>query len=323
MTLHEKTSLQRGFLYLYFLLRYIKLLIVMSDALYYVFAVLAGAAAGALITYLFGRFPDKWLQDYGVTPDDPDYRPSKRMRPFPEGLIASVFCAACYCLTVYFCRVQYFYVFRPMHLAVILLVVPVLALVMMADKLNRIIPDQFSIFIACCGVLSILADVFEGSVWFSSDVKWWIPVLNKIIASVVGGGVIWLIGFLSITFLGREGMGMGDMRLLFATGLITGCYGLLILVYVSIFSALLFAVPLLVRKTKRRAAEKKRIEEAEDQRAEKLKIQREKAAIHFAEDPDYMAFGPFLALGCAVFAIMEPFFFEKMFETMLIFGVYF
>ena len=74
---------------------------------------------------------------------------------------------------------------------------------------------------------------------------------------------------------------------------------------------------------KRISKEKKRIAEAEDPRAEKLKIQREKAAIHFAEDPDYMAFGPFLALGCAVFMIMEPFFFEKMYQTMTLFGVYF
>jgi prepilin signal peptidase PulO-like enzyme (type II secretory pathway) len=295
----------------------------MKDVLYYVFAIVTGVLAGALITYLFGRFPDKWLQDYGVTPQDPDYRPSKRMRPFPEGVIASAFCAACYCVTVYFCKDQYINLFKPMHLAVILLVIPVLMLVMMADKLNRIIPDQFSLFIAGCGILSILADVFEGSVWFSPDAKWYIPILNKLIASAVGGGVIWLIGFLSITFLGREGMGMGDMRLLFATGLITGCYGLLVLVYISIFSAVLFAVPLLVRKMKRINAEKKRIAEAEDPRAEKLKIQREKAAIHFAEDPDYMAFGPFLALGCAVFAIMEPFFFEKMAQTIILFGVYF
>jgi len=295
----------------------------MNIAIYYVLAVVAGVLAGALITYLFGKFPDKWLQDYGVTPEDPDYRPSKRMRPFPEGLVAVVFCVACYCVTVFFCRVDYIERFRPMHLAVILLVIPVLMLVMMADKLNRIIPDQFSIYIAACGVLSIAADFFEGSVWFTPDAKWWMPIANKLIASLVGGGVIWLIGFLSITFLGREGMGMGDMRLLFATGLITGCYGLIVLMYVSIFSAILFAVPLLIRKRKRIAAEKRRIAEAPDPRAEKLKIQREKAAIHFAEDPDYMAFGPFLALGCAVFAIMEPFFFEKMVMTMNLFGVYF
>ncbi len=295
----------------------------MNIVFYYIVAVVAGVLAGALITYLFGKFPEKWLQDYGVTPQDPDYRPSKRMRPFPEGLIACCFCAASYCVTVFFCHKFYVDTFRPMHLAVIFLVIPVLCLVMMSDKLNRIIPDQFTVFIGCCGILSVLADVFEGSVWFSPDVKWWIPVLNKVIASVVGGGVIWLIGFLSITFLGKEGMGMGDVWLLVATGLITGCYGLVILVYVAIFSALIFAIPLLFRKYKRIAAEKKRIAEAEDPRAEKLKIQREKAKIHFAEDPDYMAFGPFLALGCAVFAIMEPFFFEKMYQTINLFGVYF
>ena len=296
----------------------------MNIALYYVFAVVAGVLAGVLVTWLFGKFPDKWLQDYGVTPQDPDYRPSKRMRPFPEGLIAVVFCVACYCVAIFFCRNAYIEGhFRPMHLAVIFLVIPVLLLVMMADKLNRIIPDQFTIYIAFCGVLSVLSDVFEGSVWFSDGVKWYVPVLNKVIASLIGGGVIWLIGFLSITFLGREGMGMGDMWLLFATGLITGCYGLIVLIYVSIFSALIFAIPLLIRKRKRIAAEKRRIAESPDPRKEKLKIQREKAAIHFAEDPDYMAFGPFLALGCAVFAIMEPFFFEKMLDTMNLLGVYF
>ena len=296
----------------------------MNIALYYVFAVVAGVLAGVLVTWLFGKFPDKWLQDYGVTPQDPDYRPSKRMRPFPEGLIAVVFCVACYCVAIFFCRNAYIEGhFRPMHLAVIFLVIPVLLLVMMADKLNRIIPDQFTAYIAFCGVLSVASDFFEGSVWFSDGVKWYVPILNKVIASLVGGGVIWLIGFLSITFLGREGMGMGDMWLLFATGLITGCYGLIVLVYVSIFSALIFAIPLLIRKRKRIAAEKKRIAESPDPRKEKLKIQREKAAIHFAEDPDYMAFGPFLALGCAVFAIMEPFFFEKMLDTMNLLGVYF
>jgi len=295
----------------------------MNIAIYYILAVLAGVLAGALITYLFGRFPDKWLQDYGVTPEDPDYRPSKRMRPFPEGLIAAVFCAAAYVVTIYFCKSCYIDEFRPMHLAVIFLVIPALMLVMMADKLNRIIPDQFSIYIAACGVLSIAAEVLEGSVWFSPDAKWWMLVLNKVIASLVGGGVIWLIGFLSITFLGKEGMGMGDMWLLFATGLITGCYGLVVLIYVSIFSAVIFAVPLLIRKFKRVRAEKKRIANAENPREEKLKIQREKAAIHFAEDPDYMAFGPFLALGCAVFVVMEPFFFDKMYMTINLFGVYF
>ena len=42
-----------------------------------------------------------------------------------------------------------------------------------------------------------------------------------------------------------------------------------------------------------------------------------------ADDPDYMAFGPFLALGCGVFCIMEPFFFERMLGIITVLGVHF
>ena len=65
------------------------------------------------------------------------------------------------------------------------------------------------------------------------------------------------------------------------------------------------------------------IKASDDPRKARLMLQREKAKIHFAEDPDYMAFGPFLALGCGVFAIMEPFFYERMISTIKVLGVYF
>ena len=203
------------------------------------------------------------------------------------------------------------------------LLIPALVLVMMSDKLNRIIPDQFSVYIALVGVVSTISDLTEGSVWFSADAKWYMPLLNKIIASVVGGGVVWLIGVVSITFFGKESIGMGDMRLLFATGLITGCYGIIVLIYVAIFTALIWAIPLLVRKRKRIRAEEAMIKASDDPRKARLKLQREKAKIHFAEDPDYMAFGPFLALGCGVFCIMEPFFYERMIGTITVLGVHF
>ena len=164
----------------------------MNIAIYYVLAVVAGVLAGALCTYLFGIIPDKWLQDYGVTPEDPKYRPSKRMRPFPEGLIAAVFCAASYCLAIFFCRADYITNFRPMHLAVILLVIPALVLVMMADKLNRIIPDQFTMYIGGCGVLAVLADNIEGSVWVRPDAPGWMVLFTNAIASLVGAGLICL-----------------------------------------------------------------------------------------------------------------------------------
>ena len=286
-------------------------------------ALVAGTGFGLLITWLFGKFPEKWLQDYGVQETDPDYRVSKRMRWMPEGLIACIICAVCYIVAVIFCANSYIVTFKPLHLLVIVLLIPDLVLVMMSDKLNRIIPDQFSVYIALVGVISIISDLTEGSVWFTAEAKWYMPILNKIIASVIGGGVVWLIGIVSITFFGKESIGMGDMRLLFATGLITGCYGIIVLIYVAIFTALIWAVPLLIRKRRRIARENAAIKASPDPRKARLELQREKAKIHFAEDPDYMAFGPFLALGCGVFCIMEPFFFERMIGIITVLGVRF
>ena len=286
-------------------------------------ALVAGTGFGLLITWLFGKFPEKWLQDYGVQETDPDYRVSKRMRWMPEGLIACIICAVCYIVAVIFCANSYIVTFKPLHLLVIVLLIPDLVLVMMSDKLNRIIPDQFSVYIALVGVISIISDLTEGSVWFTAEAKWYMPILNKIIASVIGGGVVWLIGIVSITFFGKESIGMGDMRLLFATGLITGCYGIIVLIYVAIFTALIWAVPLLIRKRRRIARENAAIKASSDPRKARLELQREKAKIHFAEDPDYMAFGPFLALGCGVFCIMEPFFFERMIGIITVLGVRF
>lgn len=295
----------------------------MNDILYYVFAVVAGVAAGALITYLFGRFPDKWLQEVGVTPQDPDYRPAKRMRPFPEGLIACVFCSACYCVTVFFCKVQYFYVFRPMHLAVIFLVIPALMLVMMADKLNRIIPDQFSIYLLFLGIIAAAGDYIEGSIWFSSAAAWYAPLLNKVIGAIVGGGFLWLVNQVSISFTGRVGMGGGDVKLMFALGLLSGCYGLVVIMYVSVFSALIFAIPMLIRKHKRIKAEEEIIRNSDNPRKKRRELELKRARIHYSEDPDYLAFGPFLAIGCAVFIAAEPFIYSKMFSIFSAMGVMF
>lgn len=52
-------------------------------------------------------------------------------------------------------------------------------------------------------------------------------------------------------------------------------------------------------------------------------IEQARERIHFADDPDYLAFGPFLALGTAVFIVAEPFIFEKCAELLLLMGVYF
>ncbi|MBR1798210.1 MAG: prepilin peptidase [Clostridiales bacterium] len=288
-----------------------------------VIAAICGAVVGYAQTFVFAKIPEKWLQDYGVKETDPDFRLSKRMKLIPHGVLSALFCAAIYTAFVVFCYDTFIVPPHFFHIIAILLATPIIVIVMMSDRLNRIVPDECSIALAVIGVLLLIGDFFENDVWFTPEVKWYIPFLNRIIAAAVGGGFLLLINFICLTFLGKEGMGQGDMKLLAACGLITGCYGLIIVVYVGIITALFFALPLTIRKYVRLSREKKEIANAEDPAAKRREIAKRKAQIHFAEDPDYMAFGPFLALGTAVYLAMEPFFATRMLPYIDLFGLYF
>ncbi|MCR5199742.1 MAG: A24 family peptidase [Saccharofermentans sp.] len=286
-------------------------------------AAILGAIVGYAQTFVFAKIPEKWLQDYGVKETDPDFRLSKRMKLIPHGVLSALFCAAIYTLFVVFSFNAYVSPPAFFHVIALFLATPVIVIVMMSDRLNRIIPDECSIALAIIGVFLIIGDFFERDVWFTEQAAWYVPLLNRIIAALIGGGVLFLINFICLTFLGKEGMGQGDMKLLAACGLITGCYGLIVVLYVGIIVALFFAVPLIIRKYKRKADEKKEIANAEDPAAKRLEIARRKAQIHFADDPDYLAFGPFLALGTAVYMAMEPFFASKMIEYFSLFNLAF
>lgn len=288
-----------------------------------IIAALTGALVGYLQTFVFAKIPEKWLQDYGVKETDPDFRLSKRMKLIPHGVLSALFCAAVYTSFVIFSYNTFINPPAVFHIIAVLTATPIIVIVMMSDRLNRIIPDECSIALAAIGIFMIAGDFFERDLWFSQEAAWYVPLLNRVIAALVGGGTLFLLNFICISFLGKEGMGQGDMKLLAACGLITGCYGLLVVIYVGIIVAVFFAVPLTIRKYMRISAEKKEIEQAEDKEAKRLEIAKRKAQIHFADDPDYLAFGPFLALGTAVYLALEPVFFNYMIETLKLFGLAF
>ncbi|MBP5180136.1 MAG: prepilin peptidase [Clostridiales bacterium] len=288
-----------------------------------IIAAFCGAIVGYLQTFVFAKIPEKWLQDYGVKETDPDFRLSKRMKLIPHGVLSALFCATIYTLFVVFCYDRYISTPAFFHILAVMAVTPIIVIVMMSDRLNRIIPDECSIAIALIGVMSAVGDFFENDIWFTDEAAWYVPLLNRLIAAIVGGGILWLINFLCITFLGKEGMGQGDMKLLAACGLLTGCYGLIVVVYVGIIVAVFFAIPLLIKKYLRKAAERKEIANAENPAEKRREIARRKAQVHFADDPDYLAFGPFLALGAAVYLALEPVFATHLLPSLELLGLAF
>lgn len=289
---------------------------------YIVVSVILGMLIGIGLTYVFKFLPEKWLQDYGYNPNSPKYRKSKRMKIWPHGICAGIFCSAFYVATIIF--FPYLFVTKAyLHIVAIVITVPVLFLVLISDRLNRIIPDQFWVLILIFGFLFLISDYTESTIWFSANAPWYAPLVNRIGGAAVGFGILWLIGFLAETFAGKEAMGQGDMKLLLACGMATGLYGLVILFYVAVIVGVIFAIPLLIKKQMRLKAEEEEVKNSSDPVAKRREIAQRNARIHFADDPDYLAFGPFLAIGAGVFLTMEPVFLRLLAETLVTFGLYF
>ena len=285
-------------------------------------AAILGFLVGLLLTPIFKVIPEAWLQDYDYDPKAKNFRPAKRMKIVPHGILAGLFCAVFYAASIIFYE-DLVELPMPIHILGIALVVPVLFLVLISDKLNRIIPDQFWILILIFGLILAASDYTDGTYWFTTDAPLYAMIVNRIGGAILGGGIIFLIGFIGELIASKEAMGQGDMKLLAACGMCVGIYGLIVVLYVAIIIGVLFAIPLLIKKYKRIHEEKKYIENHENPIIAKMELKIKKEEMHYAEDPDYLAFGPFIAIGTGVFIAMEPVFYRILYPYMIAFNLYF
>jgi len=265
---------------------------------------LLGAALALPLQYMYNAFPEAWLQDYDYNPKAKNIRYAKRMRIVPHTVIVMVSLAVLFFAAVY---VNKIFVREKNVFHVLLILVPLLpfALTVVSDKLNRIIPDQLVAAIALCSVFGFLADGLEGNLWVLPEAPWYMNPLNRILGAVIGAGLLWGIGMIGSWVSGQESMGFGDIKLIFACGLLSGAYGLIFVFFFAFILGGAFAFPLYIAKRRRLRAEEKAIRESLDPVRKRREIEKQKSSVHFAEDPDYIAFGPFLVLGTAFFLIFE------------------
>jgi leader peptidase (prepilin peptidase)/N-methyltransferase len=113
-------------------------------------------------------------------------------------------------------------------------------LIIIADLRTRIIPDQFIVSLT---VLSIV-------LWLLSSAK--LPaLLFNLLAALIGGFILWAISRIGSLIMKQESMGMGDVKLLAAAGLITGLPGILLVFFMSFIIAFLPAlIQLILRRIK-------------------------------------------------------------------------
>lgn len=89
-----------------------------------------------------------------------------------------------------------------------MVLISMLVVALVIDFKMQLIPDTVQVVIALLGIITI---IFEPATW-----------LEHIIGMVVGGGIFLLIALFSKLVFRKEGMGMGDIKLMAGLGLLFG-----------------------------------------------------------------------------------------------------
>ncbi|NLN45884.1 MAG: prepilin peptidase [Clostridiaceae bacterium] len=243
--------------------------------------VLAGLGAGWLLVRLYNHLPESWLQDYGFRAADPDWTPARRIR-------SKIGTAGVMLLTAAGFMVAALSGGLTLRTLLMALVFCVLVLVAIPDALNKIIPDQAVIALALLGAMGAALDLFEGRGIRDTAV-------DRIGGAVVAAGTLFLVGFIASLLTKREAMGMGDVKLLFACGLLTGLRLVPLLFFATFVSAAFLAVPMLIRQRKRDASDS--VTEAQDvpDPAEQGEDQTSPAE---PDESGQAPLGPFIAAAC-------------------------
>lgn len=277
----------------------------MTDAFVAIGFAVVSALIATFLPRLFNMMPEPWLQDYDYDPKAANLRLAKRLQMKPHGIILIVVVFVSVLIGVWLNQ-NHFDQFRLFTILLIILPLYPFSMIVMSDKLNRIIPDQLVVLSASLGIIGILADLLEGSIWFDAETSTLILLVNRFAGALVGAGLLLLIGLIGRWISGQDAMGMGDVKFIFACGMISGGVGLIFVFCIAFIVGGVVSVPLLIRKRRRIAREEKMIQESPNPARARRVLEKKKKDMNFADDPDYVAFGPFLALGTAVFLVFEP-----------------
>lgn len=105
----------------------------------------------------------------------------------------------------------------------------VLIVLMFTDLRERILPDKVNFFGLVAGLLLSLRAAPDSSLglrlWTAVPqplASWSVPLLDALAGALVGGGILWLFAEGYFRLRGREGMGLGDVKMMFMAGAFLG-----------------------------------------------------------------------------------------------------
>lgn len=125
-----------------------------------------------------------------------------------------------------------------------------LSLAFSIDFKYQLIPDEVDIIIAICGIINIVLNM----------PNWW----NYLLGAVIGGSIFYSLNLIALLVLKKEGMGLGDVKLMATLGLLFGVKDILVVTLVSFFIGAIIGIIVMIVKRK--------------------------------EKEEYIAFGPFIVI---------------------------
>ncbi len=111
-----------------------------------------------------------------------------------------------------------------------------LFLAFVIDYKYQLIPDETHYIILIAGVINFIANIN----------LWW----DYLLGALIGGGIFWGLGLLSLAIFKKEGMGFGDVKLMASLGFMFGIKYTLVITLVSFFLGAIVGGTLLIIKKK-------------------------------------------------------------------------
>ena len=261
----------------------------------------------ALAYFVINRVPAKWLCDYNETPSE-ELLSDKRVSYVKTGTIVSVVMS----LALAMCRLQFN---KGQDIYFILLAIIMFFAVMIAvsDLKYTIIPDQFTVALGIAGLILSTYDIVWGGHILHSG--WWSPIVG----ALIGAAVMILIDLLGMWIYKQDGMGFGDVKLFFAVGLFTGFPGTIYSLILSIITAAVcFVVIILIASSKNTTespeqpkADKAKDESNIDDKPAENTDDSENPSEETENDSDdevsgksQLAFGPYIAISVIAYAAL-------------------
>ena len=178
----------------------------------------------------------------------------------------------------------------------------ILLAVIVIDAENMIIPDRLSMGGALAGVIfSILFPSIHGYGMLLVPEGRIISGLESVIGLLIGSSLLFWIGVSAEKILGREALGMGDIKLLGCIGAFCGWQATIFVIFGGAFLGSLVSIPMLLIQSKKRKTSSV--------------VTDEKEAMVFGRE---IPFGPYLALATILYIVflkewIDPWFVKSFF----------